>query len=201
VLGAVLGCVAPLFLGLLFASAYDALDRRAPAEEEARNLHWSVVGVAAAAITGGIVLALRTKPLLAFGLLAFPLGFALAATATTYSQTECVSGFWSADCDTWGDQRGVLAAWAWLGLLAAVGGGALMLLAGRDWALGFPLAVGLGMAAAYLVASMTLLPKLSEEAVKAAESNEPIVHSTPGLAAVLVACVLLLAAVRLRRRT
>lgn len=201
VLGAVLGCLAPIVLGMLFASAYDALDRREPSEEAARQLHWSVVGVAAFTIAAGVLIALRTKPPLALGLVLFPLGFALASMATTYSQTECVTGFWTADCDTWGDQRGTFRMWTWLGFLATAGGGALMLLAGRDWGFGFPLAMGLGLAAAYLTASITLLPRLSEEAAKAAESNEPLVHQTPGLGLALLALTMLALAVGLRRRT
>lgn len=199
VLGAVLGCMAPLVLGLLFASAYDSLDRRAPDEDAARNLHMAVLMAGGVAIVGGVVVALRTKPLLALALLAFPLGFGLAGTATTYSETECVSGVWDSDCRTWGDQEGTLRMWAWLGFAMAAGGGAAMLLAGREWALGFALAVGMAAAAAYFTASLTLLPRLAEEAVRAAESNEPVIHDTPGLAPLLAVGAFVGAAMAWRR--
>lgn len=185
-----------------FAAAYRSLDRVEPDEGSARELHIGVIVTGAVLLAGGVWLSQRISPWVAAAALAgFPLGVVLRQTATTYSQTECWSGWWWSDCDTQGDSVAAIHATmtvvAVVALLAAL---VFRLAIGPRASAGVLLGAGLAVAAAFLVASVGILLNLHEEALRAAEANEPVIHETPGLGWVVAAAGLLGLAWAFRRR-
>lgn len=185
-----------------FAAAYRSLDRVEPDEASARDLHVGVIATGIVLLGGGVWLSQRISPWVAAAALAgFPLGVVLRQTATTYSQTECWSGWWFADCDTQGDSVAAIHATmttvAVVALLLAL---AFRLAIGPRASAGALLGGGMAVAAAFLVASVGILLNLHEEALRAAEANEPVIHETPGLGWVVAAVALLGLAWASRRR-
>lgn len=185
-----------------FDAAYGSLDRREPDEDSARNLHYGVIGSAAVLLAGGAWLSQRINPwVTAAALAGFPLGIVLRQIATTYSHTECWSGWWWTTCDTGSDSVAAIHATMTVVAVAALLVALVFRLAiGPRASAGTLLGAGMAVATAFLVASVGILLKLHEEAVRAAEANQPVIHETPGLGWVVAALGLLGFAWASRRR-
>lgn len=211
--GLFLAFMAPLVLGGLFLSAYEALDRRDPAEKAALALHASVLVVGSLMILAGGIAALRTHRRAFLGLLGGVLGLGLAGIASVYSSSECWVDDEATACVRDGGATTAL-------VLAMV---FLLALAGLSWwilsmrsrgaAFAGLLTIALLAASAYVVASAILLSNLDGEALAAHDANRPNVHVVdddeyyydddfiPGPGLLATVAIILVAAFARRRRT
>ena len=190
-----------VLLAAQFTAAYRSLDRQEPDEDSARNLHYGVLATGVLLLAGGVWLSQRVSPWVAAAALAgIPLGIVLRQVATTYSRTECWSGWWWTDCDTQGDSVAAIQATMTMVVAAALVLALVFRLAiGPRASAATLLGAGMAVAAGFLVASVGILLHLHEEALRAAEANEPVIHDTPGLSLVAVGLAVLVLASMVRR--
>jgi hypothetical protein len=193
--------LALIVLGAQYDAAYRSLDRREPNEDAARTLHIGVIVTGAALLGAGAFLSRHVSPWVgAAALPGIPLGLALFQMSRTYSHTDCWNGFWWSGCTSEGAALPAIhAVFGWLAFGALLAALVCRLGIGPRASAAALLGCGLAVASAFTVASINLLLNLGEEAAKAAEANEPIIHDTPGLGPVLVGLGLV-AAVAFRRR-